>query len=366
MTRTLNISRCTLLETNGFDCNSQELASQWLRHILSSGSGVYIANKQAWYLMQDGYLLPETGSRTYNEHWYSIDSQITTETLGAVSPGLVQSAVDAAGKFAHITNEGFPVHAVQLYAAMYAKAFFEPNVVTLVTESLDAIPATSRTYQVASDVLAWYLEDANDGQLDWRATRLKLYNYYQGTYGKGRYYMWIESTVNTGATVLAILYGRGDFNDTVQTGVLAGWDSDCNPATAGGLIGIIKGYSGLPKDLTDPNICGNIYKNGYRPYLPDANLTVPQYESITSIASRLVNIAEQNILNNEGYITGSGSTKTYHIPDSNAIVPEAEKPDPTGPRGLGEAAQAVGITVTATAAVKDTMSHGPGKSLRDY
>ncbi len=333
-----------ILETHGFDCNSQELANQWLGHITTSGSGVYIANRQAWNLMKDGFLPPETGGRTYNEHWYSIDSQITTEVLGAVSPGLVQSALDVTGKFARISNEGFPVHAAQLYAVMYAKAFFEPNVVTLVTESLEAIPVTSRTYEVANDVLDWYLADANDGVLDWRATRQKLYDYYQGTYGKGRYYMWIESTVNTGATVLCLLYGQGDFKDSVQTGVLAGWDCDCNPATAGGLIGIIEGYSGLPADLTDPVICGDVYKN-YRPYLP-------QDETITSIASRLVDIAEQNILANLGYITGSGATKTYHIPDLGAIIPEPEKPNPSGPAGLAGEAIAAGITVTPTAAVQ--------------
>ena len=340
-----------ILESHGFDCNSQEMASEWLQHIII-GSGVFIANKQARYLMDDGFLPPETGSRTYNEHWYSIDSQITTETLGAVSPGLVQSAVDTAGKFARISNEGFPTHAAQLYAAMYAKAFFEPNVVTLVTESLDAIPVTSRTYAVASDVLDWYLADASDGVLDWSATRGKLYDYYQGTYSFGRQYVWLESTINAGATVLCLLYGQGDFKETVQIGVLAGWDCDCNPATAGGLIGIIDGYSGLPADLTDPCTCGNVYKNVYRPDLPDAGLGKPQYEAITSIASRLVNIAEQNILGNKGSITGSGATKTYHIPDGGAIVTEPEKPDPSGPTSLVAEAIAAGITVTPTAAVQ--------------
>ena len=231
-----------ILETNGLDCNSQQIADQWRTHITSSG--IYIANRQAWYLMGDGYLPPETGCRTYNEHWYSIDSQITTETLGAVSAGLPQSAVDLTGRFAHISNEGFPAHTAQFYAAMYANAFFEPNVVTLVTQTLNAIPTTSRTYDVITDVLNWYFEDQNDGYLDWRTTRGKLYDKYQGSHSFDRYYNWLESTINTGATVLAILYGQGDFKNTVQIAVLCGWDCDCNPATADGLIGIIKGYSG--------------------------------------------------------------------------------------------------------------------------
>jgi len=338
-----------ILETDGFDCNSQQIADQWNTHITSYG--IYIANRQAWYLMGDGYLPPETGCLTYNQHWYSIDSQITTETLGSISPGMPQSAIDLTARFARVTNNGFPTHAAQLYAAMYANAFFEPNVITLVIEALDAIPTTSRTHHVATDVLNWYQADVGDGILDWRQTRQKLYDYYGGKYSYGRYYNWLESTMNTGATILAILYGRGDFKDTVQIAVLAGWDCDCNPATAGGLVGIINGFSHLPNDLIDSNICGDVYENVYRPYLPDPGQYIPQYDTISNIASRLTNLAEQSILNNGGYITGSGPAKTYHIPETITITPEYEKPDPNGPAGLVEEAIVAGITVTPTAAV---------------
>jgi hypothetical protein len=339
-----------ILETSGLNCHPQEIVEQWFTHIGSSG--IYIANKQAWYLMEDGYLPPETGSRTYNQHWYSIDSQIGTEILGAISPGCVQSAIDLTGMFAGFTNTGFPVHAAQFYCAMYSTAFFEPNVVDLVVEGLTVTPTTSRTYQVITDVLSWYLDDSRDGHLDWRVTRRKLYDNYQGNNSFGRYYNWVESTINTGATVLAILYGQGDFKNTVQIGVLAGWDSDCNPATAGGLIGIIKGFSNLPPDLTDPNICGDVYKNVHRPYLPNPEQSIPQYDTITNIATRLTDLAEQNILRNGGYIAGSGSTKTYHIPDFSEISSEPEKPDPNGPVGLVAEALMAGITVIPTAAVQ--------------
>jgi len=339
-----------ILETNGLDCQQQDIAEQWLTRIGSSG--IYIANKQAWYLIGDGYLPPDTGSRTYNQHWYSIDSQLTTESLGAISPGCTQSATDLAGKFASITNTGFPVHTAQFYSAMYATAFFEPNVVNLVAEGLTVVPTTSRTCQVITDVLSWYLGDAQDGHLDWRATRRKLYENYQGHYSFGRYYNWVESTINTGATVLAILYGQGDFKNTVQIGVLAGWDCDCNPATAGGLIGIINGFANLPPDLTDLNICGDVYKNVHRPYLPDPEQSIPQYDTISNIAARLTDLAEQNILSNGGYVNGSGSIKTYHIPDFGITSSEPEKPDPNGPNGLVAKALSVGITVIPTAAVQ--------------
>ncbi len=350
-----------ILETNGFDCNDQELADQWQDHTTSLG--IYISNLQAWHLINDGYLPPYTGSRNYNMHWYSIDSQITTEVLGCVCPGLPQTAIDMTRKFAQISNEGFPTHAAQFYAAMYSYAFFESDVNTLIDKALSAIPATSRTSQVITDVKNWYIQDMNDGMPDWRATRKKLYDYYQGIYSNYRYYFWIESTINTGATVLCLLYGQGDFKQTAQIGILAGWDCDCNPATAAGIIGVINGYSGLPTDLTDPNICGDIYKNVYRPHLPDPNLYKPQYDTITNIASKIVALAEQNILEHGGYITYQPE-KTYHIPDSDApVVGDPEKPDPIGPEGLVAQALGAGIDVTPTASVQYYTTTSDRKNL---
>ncbi len=344
------------LDTYGFDCNSCEIAEQWLEHI--SPQGIYIANKQAWYLMLDGHTPPETGSRTYNEHWYSIDAQIGTEVLGAVSPGLPHVAVDLAGRFGHITNGGFAVHAAQFYAAMYAEAFFESDVVELVLKGLDVIPQSSRTTAVVTDVLDWYLQDANDAVLDWRTTRRELYNKYQGADSLGRYYGWWESTINTGATVMALLYGEGDFKQTVQIAVLAGWDCDCNPATAGGLLGIIHGFSGLPADLTDPAVCGNLYLNVSRPGLPDPAEPLPQYDTITTAALYMLVLAQENILRNGGTRISKPLSWAYSIPPAETTGPDAGSSDPIGPSGLVGKALAAGMTVTPAASVsRYNLSH---------
>ena len=350
-----------ILETSGFDCNSTQIAGEWLNHM--TANGIYVANKQAWRLMLDGHLPPETGSRTFNEHWYSIDAQICTEVLGAVSPGLPQTAIDLAGRLGRISNDGFAVHAAQVYAAMYADAFFEPNVVGLVCKGLEAVPASSRTSRVISDVLDWYLRDANDGVLDWRAARRKLYDNYQGTDSHGRYYNWVESTINIGATILALLYGQGDFKQTVQIAVLAGWDCDCNPATAGGLLGIIHGFSGLPSDLTDPAICGNRYLNSFRPGLPDPAAPLPQADAISTVALRMLILAQENILRNGGSFVSNGYLRAYNIPASEGLVREVERPDPNGPGGLAGEALAAGIAVTPRAAVSSYDESRDGYNL---
>lgn len=336
------------LMTHGFDCNSLDIAHDWLEHM--TADGIYVANRQAWRLMLDGHTPPETGSRTCNQHWYSIDAQIGTESLGAISPGMPQIAIDLAGRFGRVSNEGFPVHAAQFYAAMYANAFFEPNVVELVLRGLEAIPAGSRTTAVVRDVRDWYLEDANDGSLDWRAARRRLYDKYQGAESFGRYYNWVESTINAGATVLALLYGQGDFKQTVQIAILAGWDSDCNPATAGGLLGIVHGFSGLPSDLTGPSVCGDAYLNVSRPGLPDPGAALPQTDSIKTIALRMLLMARENILRNGGSFAFDEFDLVFAIPEPN-VVAEPERPDPNGPSGLVARALASGIEVAVDASV---------------
>jgi len=346
-----------ILETYGFDCNEVEIADEWLSHL--TANGIYIANKQAWSLMLDGYLPPETGSRTYNQHWYSIDAQIGTEVFGALSPGLPHVAIDLAGRFAQITNSGFAVHAAQFYAAMYAEAFFESDVPTLIGDALLALPPASRTTAVICDVLEWYYEDSIDGLLDWRSTRAKLYEHYQGPAGKGRYYNWVESTINTGATVIALLYGQGDFKQTIQIAVLAGWDCDCNPATAGGLLGIISGFSNLPADLTDPVVCGNTYLNVSRPGLPDPHAPLPQSEAITHITSRTLDLAAENLSLNSAscrqgrfacsYALSNPITAGFDVITTPIIAPPVSMPAPEPPE----------IIVTPSASVTYTdQAHG--------
>ena len=43
-----------------------------------------------------------------------------------------------------------------------------------------------------------------------------------------------------------MLYGEGDFGKTVDISTRCGQDSDCNPASSGGILGTVLGYSNIP------------------------------------------------------------------------------------------------------------------------
>lgn len=51
--------------------------------------------------------------------------------------------------------------------------------------------------------------------------------------------------------MLGLLYGEGDFERTIDISTRAGQDSDCNPASSGGIVATMLGYDKLPKKYTD-------------------------------------------------------------------------------------------------------------------
>jgi len=325
-----------------------QIRQAWVDNI--PASSVYIANRQARYLMDappTGLSLspPQTGSFQYNVHATAIDSQITTESLGALAPGLRQRAADLCGTFAGVSNEGFSVHAAQFYAAMYASAAFESDVPTVIDMALDVVPTTSRTYEVIEAVVTFHQNDPDD----WRACQTMLHDAYGAGSTNGRYRGWTESAINVGLTTMALLYGEGDFQQTVEIGVLGGYDADCNPATAAGLLGMIKGYQGVGGS-----------GGGILAELPAAPAgtaydvrcltAVGSLTTAPAVADTLAAAAELQIVAAGGSVTGEGSQQMYTLPDDVVSAPP-ELPNPSGPAGLVGRVQATGHAVSVSASV---------------
>ena len=57
----------------------------------------------------------------------------------------------------------------------------------------------------------------------------------------------IDATINAAYCVMGLLYGNGDFFKTMDIATRCGQDSDCNPATAAGILGVIQGYKAIPE-----------------------------------------------------------------------------------------------------------------------
>src|SRR5205085_4037663 len=63
---------------------------------------------------------------------------------------------------------------------------------------------------------------------------------------------WCHTNSNAQVVTLALLYGEDDYEKTITLAVTAGFDTDCNGATAGSVWGIVHGVTAIPSKWAKP------------------------------------------------------------------------------------------------------------------
>lgn len=227
------------VEKYGLDITYPEITQMWKTHI---NDFIWVANREARNLMDQGLVAPDTGRKENNKHWFQIDPQLVNEIWSAFYPGMTQKAAERALWGARITNDDWGTHPTIAYGAMISAAFFEKDVRKLVDIGIKAVPNEGPFAEGIRDVVKWHSEFD-----DWRDTRAKIHEKYYA-YKKGSYEapVSVVSSLANGLTgIMAVLYGEGDFMKTVGIATSAGYDCDNQAATTAGLIGVLNGLSGM-------------------------------------------------------------------------------------------------------------------------
>jgi len=186
------------------------------------------------------------GSPKYNLHANDIDFQIEADFIGLMSPGLPRQASAIGERVGRLVNYGDGLYGGLFMSAMYAAAFFEDDPRRVVELGLEAIPVQSLYAQTIRDVLDWHKANPNDWRGAWKQLEAKWDK--DDPCPKGALDAYnIDAKLNGAYVVLGLLYGGRDFAKTIEIATRAGQDSDCNPSTAGGIVGVMLGYSGIPE-----------------------------------------------------------------------------------------------------------------------
>jgi hypothetical protein len=203
------------------------------------------ANQMARYNLQRGLLPPASGHWRNNPEADDIDFQIEADFAGLMSPGLPNTAAAICDTVGHIMNHGDGWYGGVFVAALYALAFVSDDVETVVREALKTIPSESTFHQTIADVIHWHAQYPED----WKQTWFEVQNKWSEDVGcpEGVFHAFnIDARLNAAYVVLGLLYGAGDFTRTLDIATRAGQDSDCNPATAAGVLGTMLGYERIP------------------------------------------------------------------------------------------------------------------------
>ncbi|HBK89516.1 MAG: ADP-ribosylglycohydrolase family protein [Cyclobacteriaceae bacterium] len=237
----MDLTFVDIFETQGLDAPIAEHA----RAYAQAGYMLWHANQAGRYNILQGKPAPQSGHWLNNPHADDIDFQIEADFSGLMSPGMPNTAAQIGDGIGHIMNYGDGWYGGVFIGAMYALAFTSTNIQTVVRQGLNTIPTQSTFYQCISDVIRWHDQYPND----WKQTWFEVQKKWSDDLGcpDGVFSAFnIDARINAAYVVMGLLYGNGDFGKTLEIAARTGQDADCNPSSAGGILGTLLGYDKIP------------------------------------------------------------------------------------------------------------------------
>lgn len=242
------------------------VAKAWLNYA-RDGIGMFwwggygVSTEHTAYInLTRGIPAPQSGSAATNGKLLSdqIGGQIFIDTWGLIWPGRPDKAADYAQAAASVSHDGEGLNGARYIAACIALAFQEQDIGKIVELALKDIPSESLYAKVVEAVIAHHKAHPDD----WESCLAMLHR----DWGYDKYGGVCHIIPNAGVCVLAMLYGAGDFNRTVEIATMCSWDTDCNAGNVGTVLGVLTGLDGIAPHYRAP-INDGVVLSGISGYL---------------------------------------------------------------------------------------------------
>lgn len=266
---------------------SKHIGNAWLNYT-REGIGMFwwggygVSTEHTAYLnLLNGIEAPLSGSKEQNGKVIGdqIGGQIFVDTWGLIAPNDINRAADYAEVAARVSHDDEGVNGARFMAACISRAFSEKNPQEIIKAGLSVIPKDSIYAEITTSILSFYEDHPNN----WR----DCLQYLHESWGYDRYPGVCHIIPNAGVCVLALTYGQGDFNKTVEIATMCGWDTDCNAGNVGTIMGVANGIEGIKKDYIEP-INDFIALSGISGYLNIVD--IPSYaKKVAALGYQMIN-----------------------------------------------------------------------------
>jgi len=226
-----------VLESHGFNFTTEDVAGEWLSH-LPYGL-VYTAEKVAYRNLVNGLQPTETATHL-NPYREWIGAQIRADAWGYVTPGWPELGAEFAYRDARLSHVKNGIYGEMFIAAALSQALVVDDIDGIIKTALSVVPSRSRLAEVVRDVVAWGTRHER-WEDSWEEVMRKYGAYHP-----------VHTLNNLAFVLIGLLYGGKDLGDTITKSVMCGFDTDCNGATSGSIIGAMVGASELPSEWTGP------------------------------------------------------------------------------------------------------------------
>lgn len=235
-----------IIERYGRDFKPQDVAHAWLS--FQSKDAYCTAERVAFCNFVKGYEPPASAiyKNPYRE-W--IGAQIRGDYFGYINPADPEAAAEMAFKDASISHIKNGIYGEMFASAMIATAAATTSIKEILLGGLGEIPATSRLYKSITSVISDY-----ENGVSQKDCFQKIHEAYDEYTDHG----WCHTISNAMIVAAALLYGQGDFGRSVCMAVETGFDTDCNGATVGSVLGMAYGIDCIDSKWTAP-LCDTLH-----------------------------------------------------------------------------------------------------------
>lgn len=229
-----------ILKRYGPDFTPEDVAEALLNGlpILHTFSGERVAYRNL------AQLIPPPRSATFrNPYREWIGAQIRADFFGYVALGKPELAAEFAWRDACLSHIKNGIYGEMWVAAMLAAAAAEDDIGTIIKVGLAQIPARSRLREAVEEVAGWHEEG-----IDFEEAISRIHD----RWDENNRHHWCHTISNAQIVTLGLLWGGCDFERSICRAVQAGFDTDCNGATVGSIVGMMLGAEKLPEKWVGP------------------------------------------------------------------------------------------------------------------
>ena len=219
------------LERHGNELTPRNMANTWLSRM--PFHTLYTAENVAYRNFVNRRWPPESASwRNPFREW--IGAQIRADIFGYVAPGWPEKAAELAYRDASISHVKNGIYGEMFVAAMLAASFVKSDIEEIVRIGLSEIPDKCRLSEAVYDTVKWSKELS-----DWEKVWDRIFEKYGN-------YSGVHTINNAALVVMGLFFGANDYENGIVVTVRGGWDTDCNGATVGSILGAKFGAESLP------------------------------------------------------------------------------------------------------------------------
>jgi len=238
--------------THTSEITPEQIGLTWLNYAPDShgfywwgGYGKSTENT-AYLNLKNGIMAPRSGSIEQNGAAVAeqIGGQIFIDVWGLIAPGNPELAAEYAEKAASVSHDGNGKYGGMFIAACIAQAFVESDIQKIIATGLSVIPSDCEYRKMTNDVIDFYKKNPEN----WR----DCFKYVFENYGYDRYPGACHIIPNSAVIVLSLLYSEGDFSKAINICNMCGWDTDCNVANVGTIMGVKNGLDGIEEEWRKP------------------------------------------------------------------------------------------------------------------